>query len=337
MLNDKGRNRAFKNAITESIRRRKNVTVIDIGSGTGLLSMYAANVASVRTVYAIECCEVMSKILEKVFSVNQRGKVVKLLTKHSTDVVIGEDVPEKATLIVSETLDCGAFGEGILETLIHAKENLLAIGGKIVPWKIQIHVAGYRSKTLSANQCLINNGIFESIFLGSFRLVAKSDEPYDAEYVQNIDDFKIITDVKAAVLEVDFNDLSSMQSHMCGGIEPQFELLVVDPDENYLDGLLTWFSLFLNNSDEKNIIKTSPKSNSCWQQAIFKMKKRIRVREDDVLRASISCANGVLTINHELDAEPDKVDLEVDKSAIHFLNDAGKNGNHLWQHFRIKF
>lgn len=326
MLNDNVRNAAFKSAIQNCIRKRRKLNVIDIGSGTGLLSMYAANVSSVKSVYAIECDKVMTKISEKVFSSNLRGNLVQLLKKHSKELVIGEDnITERASLIVTETLDCGAFGEGILDTLIHAKENLLAKNGVIVPWKIQIHVAGYRSKALCANKCLLNNSVLESVFLGSYRLTAKCDEPYDAEYVDNYADFKFVTDIKASVLEVDFNDLSSMKQHFEGIIESQIELTVIDSERTYLDGFVTWFTLYLNEADEDNRISTAPKSKSCWPQAIFKMKKRVKVSENDVLKISMSCKDGVLAIHHDIDAEPDKIDIEVDPSSIQFLNDAGKN------------
>lgn len=321
MLNDHSRNTAFKKAIQYYIRRKKKYNVLDIGSGTGLLSMYAANVSTVESVHAIECCEIMSKISEQVFSANPRGKVVKLVTKHSKDLEIGEDIPAKASLIVSETLDCGAFGEGILDTLIHAKENLLEPNGIIVPWKIRMHVAGYRSKTLCANKLLVNRNILDYVFLGNNRLVAKNDEPYDAEYVDKIEDFKFVTNIEMEALEVNFNNLSSMQKHFEGIIKNDIELLVTIPSEGYLDGFVVWFTLYMNECDITSVITTAPGRDSCWPQAIFKMRKRVPISKDDILKIAMSCKDGVLTIHHELDVEPDKVDLEVDPSVLQFLND----------------
>lgn len=319
MLNDSSRNLSFKKAIQYWIRKGGKVDVMDIGSGTGLLSMYAANVASVRSIYAIECSPIMAQISTEVFKQNVRGKMVKLLTKHSTDLKVDEDLSTKVSLIVSETLDSGVFGEGILDTLIHAKQNLLETDGKIVPWKVKIHVAGYKSKSLTANQILLNETFQEYLFLDKFHLVAKHDEPYDAEYTDNVSDFKLVTN-SVETIEVDFNDLTSMQNHFDGSVVKEFQLQS-NVNNDYLDGFVTWFTLYLSKLDIENVISTDPSSKSCWTQAIFKLRDRILLKKHEVLKLSMSCKEGVLQIHHELDAKPEKVFLEVDPDVLRFLND----------------
>lgn len=319
MLNDSARNLSFKKAIQYWIRKGGKCDVMDIGSGTGLLSMYAANVASVKSIYAIECSPIMAQISTQVLNENIRGKMVKLIMKHSIDLKDGEDIPSKVSLIVSETLDSGVFGEGILDTLIHAKEHLLQLDGKIVPWKVKIHVAGYKSKSLITNQVLLNESFQDYLFLDNFHLVAKHDEPYDAEYVNKISDFKLVTNSVEAI-EVDFNDLKSMQGHFDGSIVKQFEL-VSDVKNDYLDGFVTWFTLFLNEMDTENVISTEPGAESCWTQAIFKLRDRILLKRDQVLKLSMSCKEGVLKIHHELDEKPEKTYQEVDPDVLRFLND----------------
>lgn len=293
--------------------------VMDIGSGTGILSMYAANVGSVKSIYAIECNPTMVEISAEVFKENLRGKLVKLIPKYSTDLKVGEDIPSKASLVVSETLDSGVFGEGILESLMHAKQHLLEPDGKVVPWKVKIHVAGYKSKSLTTNQILTNETFYEYIFLNNFRLTGKRDEPYDAEYVDKVADFKLVTS-SADTLEVNFNDLQSMQQHFDGSIVKEFQL-ESSVNNDYLDGFVVWFTLYLNEMEPENFISTEPKSGSCWTQALFKLRQRILIQMYEVLKLSISCKDGVLKIHHELDAEPDKVDFEVDLNVLKFLND----------------
>lgn len=318
MLNDSQRNLSFKRAVQHWIRKEGKVDVMDIGSGTGILSMYAANVASVRSIHAIECSPIMCQISTEVFKANVRGKFVSLVAKHSMDLKVGEDVPSKASLIVSETLDSGIFGEGILDTLIHAKQHLLEPDGKIVPWKVKVHVSGYKSKSLSVGQVLLNDSFHEYLFLDNFRLVGKRDEPYDAECVDQIEDFELVTDT-VDTLEVDFNDLQSMQQHFDGTAVKAFQLQ--SNVRNFLDGFVAWFTLYMNELDPENFISTEPRWGSCWNQAIFKLNKRVLLHKHQVLKLSMSCKDGVLRIHHELDVAPGKVDLEVDSDVLRFLND----------------
>ena len=319
MLNDAARNLSFKKAIQYWIRKEGKVNVMDIGSGTGLLSLYAANVASVKKIHAIESSAIMAGMSAEIFKVNPRGKMVSLVTKHSADLVIGEDIPEKVSLIVSETLDSGVFGEGILDTLIHAKENLLTDDGKIVPWKVKIHVAGYKSKSLAMNQILVNETFREYFHLPNFRLVAKRDEPYDAEYVDAIHDFKLVTNV-VDTLEVDFNDLESMQWHFDGTEVKEFQLQS-EVNNDYIDGFAVWFTLYLNKNDVENFISTKPKSNSCWNQAIFKLRQRVLIKKFQILKLSMSCKDGILKIHHDMDSVEDLIDLEVEGDMLRYLND----------------
>ncbi|KAK8380811.1 hypothetical protein O3P69_008031 [Scylla paramamosain] len=123
MLNDAGRNAAFRMAITEAVREGYN-TVLDIGSGTGLLSIYALW-AGAKEVYACEEDTFMSEICSSVLQMNRNATAIQILNKHSKDILIPSDIPQKVSLVVSETVDAGLFGEHILSTLQHAWQHLL--------------------------------------------------------------------------------------------------------------------------------------------------------------------------------------------------------------------
>lgn len=256
MLNDETRNNAFKKAIQHFIENGKE-NVMDIGSGTGLLSLYAASVENVKKIYAIEADTIMHSIASQVISEN-RKEAISLIHKFSTDLSIPEDIPAPVDLIVSEILDSGAFGEGILETLIHAKTTLLSDDGKIVPYKVKVFVAGFNSQQLSSNHIILNNSFYDYIFTDKMRFIAEQqDEPYDAEYVNKISDFKIITE-SCEGLEVNFNSLESMVDHYNGTIISNIELQCII-DNEFLDGFVVWFELYLNEDDLDNFISTEPK------------------------------------------------------------------------------
>lgn len=93
MLNDKHRNNAFGCVIRKRISQGYN-TVLDVGTGTGLLSLYAQN-AGAKKIYACECSPVMLKIAEKVFETNDAKNVI-LLPKLSSELVIPTDITERS-------------------------------------------------------------------------------------------------------------------------------------------------------------------------------------------------------------------------------------------------
>jgi type II protein arginine methyltransferase len=92
MLNDKWRNCAFEQAIRKRIRQGYD-TVLDVGTGTGLLSLYAKDAGATK-VYTCECSEAMMLIAKEVFESNNAADI-KLISKLSFDLKIPTDIPER--------------------------------------------------------------------------------------------------------------------------------------------------------------------------------------------------------------------------------------------------
>lgn len=142
MLNDSDRNRKYKAAIGKAIQQKSQVSVLDIGTGTGLLALYAREMGATQ-INACECSPLMCHIASESFRRNGCGDQIKLIPKHSTKLDASADLGGKIDLIVTETMDCGVFGEGLLETLIHAKENLLKHNGSVIPARVKLFVGWY--------------------------------------------------------------------------------------------------------------------------------------------------------------------------------------------------
>uniref|UniRef100_A0A240PNA8 Protein arginine N-methyltransferase domain-containing protein n=1 Tax=Anopheles epiroticus TaxID=199890 RepID=A0A240PNA8_9DIPT len=314
MLNDVVRNAAFRAAIERQIADGYN-EVLDIGTGTGLLSMYALRCEGIRKAAACDGSEIMVQIARDVFGANGLSDRICLFQSFSQDLKIGE----RFSLIVTETLDSGAFGEGILETLIHAKQHLLLPEGKIIPAKVTLRATGYQSRALTASNILINEAFIEDFSLPSNCLLSKEGTKcYDAEDVGRIqanDDFEFVTDTVVA-MEVDFNDLDSLIRYQDGTEVSEVELTCLD-DGLLLDGFVVWFDLQL---DETQTISTDPTTSTCWNQAIFRLNQRLPVAKDQRLKLTMSCKDGALSIAHNLNSVDNQI--SVDEHVLEFLNDS---------------
>lgn len=99
MLNDKQRNNAFEHAIQRRISQGYD-TVLDVGTGTGLLSLYAHS-AGAKKIYACDCSPVMLKIAEKVFQTNNAEDII-LLSKFSSNLTIPTDISERSVVKINK-------------------------------------------------------------------------------------------------------------------------------------------------------------------------------------------------------------------------------------------
>ncbi|KAL0312911.1 UNVERIFIED_CONTAM: protein arginine N-methyltransferase 1.6 [Sesamum radiatum] len=147
MLNDARRNRAFRQAIDKTVTGPCHV--LDIGAGTGLLSMMAARAMGLSEstgssglngmVTACESYLPMVKLMKKVLRANGMDGKIRIINKRSDELDIGVDIPSRADVLVSEILDSELLGEGIIPTLQHAHDKLLIENPQTVPYRATIY------------------------------------------------------------------------------------------------------------------------------------------------------------------------------------------------------
>ena len=122
MMNEHGRNEAYKKAMASAIER--DDVVLDIGTGAGILSMIAADCGA-REIITCEMSKTISKIAEKIIHKNGFDHKIRVINKNSKDLILGQDIRNKADILVSEILSSEFVGEGIQTTILDAKRRLL--------------------------------------------------------------------------------------------------------------------------------------------------------------------------------------------------------------------
>ena len=125
MLQDGVRCRAFRDALREVVT--PDSVVLDIGAGTGILSIFAAQ-AGAKKVYAVERSPVAQAAREIIKSNGLSDQIT---------VIQGEmealDLPEKVDVIVSEWLGGYGVDENLLPIVIQARDRWLKLGGVMIP------------------------------------------------------------------------------------------------------------------------------------------------------------------------------------------------------------
>lgn len=130
MLGDEARNKAYARAIAAKVR--PGDIVLDIGTGAGLTAMLAAK-AGAGHVYTCEMQPMIAEAAKRVIAENGLSEQITVLSKPSHALVIGEDLPERADVVISEIVDSVLLGEGALATLAHAMTDLAKPGARAIP------------------------------------------------------------------------------------------------------------------------------------------------------------------------------------------------------------
>jgi len=132
MLADKARMQSYLRAILRTVE--PGDVVLDIGSGTGVLAYFAC-MAGAKRVYAVEQDPIV-ELARAICNHNGFQDRVVFLNEWSDQV----ELPERADVLVTETIGNIGFEEGILGWIIDAKERLLAPGGRIIPASVALVV-----------------------------------------------------------------------------------------------------------------------------------------------------------------------------------------------------
>ncbi|CAG9856165.1 unnamed protein product [Phyllotreta striolata] len=138
MLHDTERNQLYEQALKAAISKKHSLgekaNVLDIGTGTGLLSMMAVRNGA-DSVIACEAFKPMSECALNIIKLNGFEGKIKIIPKRSTDVIVGDtgDMPERCNILVTEVFDTELIGEGALSTFQHAHDYLLEKNSIVVP------------------------------------------------------------------------------------------------------------------------------------------------------------------------------------------------------------
>lgn len=137
MLNDEGRNRAFETAIKRAVAEHgPDALVLDVGTGSGLLSMMAAR-AGARRVVTCESVPTIADTARRIIARNGLEAQITVIDKRSNDLVVGQDLPCRASILVSEVLSSDILAEDVLPTFEDAKARLLTPDAAIIPRSVR--------------------------------------------------------------------------------------------------------------------------------------------------------------------------------------------------------
>lgn len=116
----------------------KGKVVMDVGAGSGILSLFAA-MAGAKRVYAIEASK-SAENAKKLIKANGFERIITVLESRIEDLT-PEQIPEgKVDVIVSEPLGTFLLNERMLETYVIARQLFLKPDGRMFPARADLCV-----------------------------------------------------------------------------------------------------------------------------------------------------------------------------------------------------
>ena len=126
-LIDINRTKTFKKAIEETVK--PGDTVVDVGSGTGILAFFAAG-AGAKRVYAVEIDHLMAESLRASVKLNNLEDTVEVIESDAREA----QLPQNVDVVLAELIETGLLDE--MQVMVMndlRRKGVIGQGTKIIP------------------------------------------------------------------------------------------------------------------------------------------------------------------------------------------------------------
>ncbi|CAL8292449.1 unnamed protein product [Boreogadus saida] len=271
MLKDEVRTLAYRNSMYHNKHAFKDKVVLDVGSGTGILSMFAAK-AGAKHVYGIECSSI-SEYSERIIKSNHLDSVITIFRGKVEEV----ELPvEKVDIIISEWMGYCLFYESMLNTVIFARDKWLKPGGLMFPDRAALYVVAIEDRH---EKDVKKNG-WENVY--GFDMTCIRNVAMREPLVDIVDSKQVVTN-SCLVKEVDIYTVKaedlSFTSAFCLQIQRN----------DYVHALVTYFNIEFTKCHKKTGFSTAPDAPyTHWKQTVFYLEDYLTVRRGEEITGSIA-------------------------------------------------
>lgn len=126
MIKDSARTLSYKNAILNNPEQFKDKIVLDIGAGTGILSIFAAR-AGAKHVYSLEFAHI-ADYAKEIVKQNGLSDKITIIKSKVEEAVLPVD---KVDIIISEWMGYFLLYESMLDTVLFARDKWLVKDGLV--------------------------------------------------------------------------------------------------------------------------------------------------------------------------------------------------------------
>ena len=272
MLKDKVRTGAYQSAILDNSHLFQDKIVLDIGSGTGILSIFAAQ-AGAKHVYGIEFADIADYSLEIIKKNNLEKKITIIKSKVEDAVLPVNEVD----IIISEWMGYFLLYESMLDCVIFARDKWLKKeGGIMFPDRAQMFLAGIEDKKYKHRKINSWNNIY-GFNMNCIKEAAISEPLID----ECNDDYLISSTCK--IYDIDLEKIKIEELDFMSGYEIEFN------DDDCFNGLVAWFNVSFNKGKKKIELSTSPYDTMThWKQTVFYIEDDVDVEKGEKLKGNIA-------------------------------------------------
>jgi len=272
MIKDSVRTNAYRDSILNNKHLFEDKIVLDVGCGTGILSMFAAQ-AGAKHVYGVDCSGIIHSAKQIVKDNKLDGKVT-LIHGKVEDLELPVD---KVDVIISEWMGYALFYESMLDTVLVARDRWLAPGGIVMPDKACLWMAGAADPHFKADKI----DFWGDVYGFDMSCIKKTVrvEP-------------LVESIRPEILCTKPFVLKNVNIATCTKADLSFECpyRLQATRNDYLTSFVLYFDVGFTKCEPPIWMTTGPRAQyTHWRQTVFHMHEELVVSAKEVVSGKVSC------------------------------------------------
>jgi len=271
MLKDEVRTGTYRRAILDNGALFKDKVVLDVGCGTGILCMFAAQ-AGAKQVIGIDCSEIITQA-RQIIKQNGFEDVITLIKGKVEEVTLPVD---KVDIIVSEWMGYFLLYENMLATVIYARDKWLSPGGYILPDKATLFFTAIEDGQYKQEKI----GYWEDVYGFDMSIIQQCamQEPL----IDVVEDRSVVSD-SCSVITIDVNTVKTEEL----AFGSQFKLNVQRND--LVHALVAYFDIEFRLPNGVVSFSTGPRARyTHWKQTVFYLEDVLTVNRGEKIEGNFS-------------------------------------------------
>uniref|UniRef100_A0A3Q3L9W1 Protein arginine N-methyltransferase 6 n=1 Tax=Mastacembelus armatus TaxID=205130 RepID=A0A3Q3L9W1_9TELE len=280
----------YFDSYSDNIESLRGKVVLDVGAGTGLLSVFCVQ-AGARKVYAVEACSIAEQAVKVVRQNSMEGRI---------DVIRGAvetvELPEAVDAIVSEWMGYALLHESMLNSVLYARDKWLKSGGLILPSRAELYIAPV------ADPVVEDRLQFWDTVKDQYGVDMTCMSDFARKCIMNSDirvNSVTVEDVLAHPARFAELDLSSVSVEELRSVKGPFRCTSFGAAA--VNAFCVYFTVTFPCADKPIVLSTSPfKAETHWKQALLYLDAPVDVVQDTVVAGTVSMYPSEDSIRHIL-------------------------------------
>jgi len=299
MLKDEVRTLTYRNSMWHNKHLFKGKVVLDVGCGTGILSMFAAK-AGAKMVIGVDMSSIVDHA-KQIVKDNKLDDVVTIIRGKVEEISLPEGV-DKVDIIISEWMGYCLFYESMLDTVLYARDKWLAPNGLMFPDRATLYVCGIEDRQYKDDKIHWWDEVY-GFDMSCIRKVALT-EPL----VDTVDCNQVVTN-SCLIKEIDIQTCTKEDIPFTSPFHLQIKR------NDYMQALVTYFNIEFTKCHKRVGFSTAPEARyTHWKQTVFYLDDYLTCKKGDEVTGVFSMKPNTRNVR-DLDFEI-KVDFNGELGSV---------------------